>query len=352
MKRVGYLYERMASPENCILAEKAMVKNKRSSNRRARKIANDPEKYGLALCEKLQAGRYQFHPSRESRLQESYKTKQRDLLVPCLEDQAAEQAWLLVAVPYIMKRNYYYNCASIPEAGQTRACNGLKKWLRRKDYKYGMTLDIRHFYQTLPHELVLAGLRRIFKDERFIGFAADCMASVSDTGVGIAIGHPISHWLANVALMELDHRIKREFPDVRYVRYMDDMAFLCSNKRHLKQACIMIRSYLGEWGMQLKKGWQVFRIRNRGLKFLSYRFFHGYTILRKPLMIRIARRIRRAQTRLSLKTAQSIMSYYGILKHCDSFNFMKARVWPYISFNTVRKEISRHAKDSHVCGAA
>ena len=340
----------MITLENCIEAERLVGKNK-PDNRMARHISTNADKYGAKLYKKLKDGTYKFHESRVSSVNDSYKGKTRNLLIPCLEDQAVQQAWLIIAIPFIMRRNYYYNCGSIPGAGQTRATEALRRWLRKKNYKYGMSTDIHHFYESVPHAVVIRGLRRIFKDEKFIGYAAQMMESMSNTGVGIAIGHPVSHWLANVALMEIDHEIKREFPDVKYVRYMDDMAFLCNNKRHLRKVKELLQKRLTERGMKLKHTWQIFRIKGRGLQFLSYRFFYKKTILAKRLMYRIARKMKRASTHMSLHMAMGVVSYYGILKHCDSHNFMVSRVYPYVNIKKCRRLISYAAKDN-VCRAA
>lgn len=348
--RVGFLYEKMIALENCIQAEVLIGKNK-PDNRMARYISSHAESYGKDLHRQFVNGTFHFHESRKAVIKESYKGKTRNLLIPCLEDQAAEQAWLLIATPYIERRNYYYNCGSIPNAGQTRATDALRKWLSKKNYKYGMTTDIRHFYETCPHTAVIRGLRRIFKDERFVQFAQQMMDSMSPAGVGLAIGHPVSHWLANVALMEIDHEISRRFPDVRHARYMDDMAFLSNNKRHLRQVLQYIQKYLGNNGMQLKNNWQIFRIEGRGLQFLSYRFFYKKTVLTKRLMYRIARKMRRASKHMSVHMAMGVVSYIGILKHCDSYNFRVQRVYPYVNPKRCRRLISNASKDN-VCRAA
>lgn len=344
-KRVGFLWERMIAEDNCIEAERDMAKNK-PDNSMARHIGAHAEKYGSTLCAKLTYGTFVFHESKETFIKDSYKGKTRRLQIPCLEDQAAMQAWLRIASPYIERRNYFYNCGSIPKAGQSRAVEALKKWLRGpKPPKWGGTTDIRKFYETCPHWVVIRGLRRIFKDEKFIDFAAQMMAAMSDTGVGLAIGYPVSHWFANIALMEIDHELRRLFPDVKFTRYMDDIAFVSRNKRHLRKAIEYLARRLGAFRMELKRTWQIFQIRLRGITFLSYRFFQGFTILAKQLMYRIARKMRRAATNMSVHMAQGVISYIGILKHCNSYNFRKDYVYPNVNPKKCRRLISNESKN-------
>ena len=344
-KRVGFLWERMIAEDNCIEAERDMAKNK-PDNSMARHIGAHAEKYGSTLCAKLTYGTFVFHESKETFIKDSYKGKTRRLQIPCLEDQAAMQAWLRIASPYIERRNYFYNCGSIPKAGQSRPVGALKDWLKGpKPPKWGGVTDIKKFYESCPHWVVIRGLRRIFKDEKFIDFAAQMMAAMSSTGVGLAIGYPVSHWFANVALMEIDHELRRLFPDVKFTRYMDDIAFVSRNKRHLRKAIEYLAKRLGEFGMKLKKTWQIFQIRLRGITFLSYRFFPGFTILAKQLMYRIARKMRRAATNMSVHMAQGVISYIGILKHCNSYNFRKDYVYPNVNPKKCRRLISNESKN-------
>lgn len=333
--------EKMFTEENFIRAEKLMGKNKRD-NRKARYISHNAERYGKALLEEVKTG-YTWHSPREKTITDSYKGKTRNLKIPCLKDQAAQIAWLNIATPFIEKRNYPYNCGSIPHAGQTRCVKALKKWLKNKKMKYGATTDIRKFYDTCPHWVVRQGLERIFKDKAFVDYAMGFVASMSDNGIGIAIGYPSSHWMANIALMELDHELKRIFPDVKYTRYMDDMGFASPNKRKLRKAVDLAKARIEEYGMRMKK-WSVFRIRNRGMTYLSYRFFNGYTLLTKKLMVRIARRMRKAKESMSVHAALSCVSYFGVLKWCNSYNFRLAYVYPFASPKTCVRIISESAK--------
>lgn len=341
MKRIGHLMEKMLTEENFIKAERLVGKNK-PKNRVAKHISRNAEKYGTLLLEEVKNG-YQWHTPKRKTITDSYKGKTRDLKIPCLKDQAAQIAWLNIAAPIIEKRNYFYNCGSIPHAGQTRCVKALKRWLKDPKMKYGATTDIRKFYDTCPHNAVRRGFERIFKDKAFVDYAMGFVASMSDNDIGLAIGYPVSHWLANVVLMELDHELKRNYPTVKFTRYMDDVGLVARNKRMLRRAVLFLKDGIEKIGMRLKK-WAVFRIKGRGMAYLSYRFFNGYTVLSKRLMVRISRRMKRAGENMSVHAALSIISYFGILKWCDSYNFRKAYVYPYATKRMCVRIISNNAK--------
>lgn len=345
MKRTGYLMQKMMTEENFIRAERLLGKNK-PDNRRARYISAHADFYGRKLYGMVKSGKFRWHEPRTKTIMDSYNCKQRNLKIPRLVDQAVKLAWLNVAQPYILRKNYYYNCGSVPGAGQTRAVKGVKRMLKDPRRRYAATLDIRKFYDTCPHWAIRKGLMRVFKDKTFVDFAMGFVASMSDTGVGIAIGYPVSHWLANLVLAEMDTTITNKYPDVKYVRYMDDMTIASANKRHLRWAVKEAKAYIERYGMALKK-WPIYDRRACGVTFLSYRFFGTHTLLKKRLMYRISRRARRAGQRMTVHAAAGMMSYLGILKYCDSYYFRRDRVYPYVRKSTLAKIISKAARSCH-----
>ena len=97
-----------------------------------------------------------------------------------------------------------------------------------------------------------------------------------------------------------------------------------------------------DYRLDIKKNWQVFRTDSRGIDFLGYRFFHHKTIMRKRTAYRLARRMRLISKKdtASMKDASAVMSYMGITAHCDSRNFVKRYVVPFVSLFQM-KEIHR-----------
>jgi hypothetical protein len=127
-KRIGYLYEKLVSTENCIKAEKLMSKNK-PKNQMAKQIGANAEEYGRQLSELLKNDGWVPSKSREFDIVDSYKGKTRHLKVPCLLDQSVQYSWMNVATPYIEKRNYFYiavytRCGRI---GRQRHCRNARK---------------------------------------------------------------------------------------------------------------------------------------------------------------------------------------------------------------------------------
>ncbi|MDD3288432.1 MAG: reverse transcriptase domain-containing protein [Alphaproteobacteria bacterium] len=339
-KRVGYLYEQVISPENCIAATTEMTKNKNKS-KKAMRIRANAETYGKALADELASGNWNPSPYKEHTVVDGVRKKERHIRVPCLHDQAVHHAVMRVTIPHIMRRNYYYNCGSIPGAGQTRATKAMQKWMKR-GYRYYAQFDVRHFYETCSHTVVMMALRRYFKDERFLALHQKILDSM---GPGLAIGFYPAQWYGNIVLMLIDFRIKSTIlPNCKYVRYMDDMVILYNNKRALKRAKLEIEFLLNALGLALNQKWKVGRVNSHGITFLAYRFFNGYTLIKKPLMHRITRKIRRTKRCLNPKNAKGVMSYLGLLKPCNSYTLRRTKVYPLINIHQCKEVISRESK--------
>lgn len=348
-KRIGYLYEKVIDPDSCAQAVIEMTRGKHK-NRRAMIMRENAAIYGKNLANDLASGRWVPAPYKEHTVQDGTHKKERRIKVPCLRDQAVHHAIMRITTPYIERRNYFYNCGSLPGAGQIRATRAMRRWMSgHKVMKYCVQLDIRHFYENCPHWAVMQALGRIFKDKRFLDLHRRILASMGD---GLAIGFYPSQWYANLVLMWVDFRIKQKIiPECRYVRYMDDMCILGNNKRKLHRARDAIALELAALGMTLKRNHRLFKIGSGGVQFLSYRFFKGYTLLKKELMYRISRGIRRALVTKTLHRALSAISYVGLLKHCDSYNFRLARVYPLIKINRLRRFISHENRAGRIAGS-
>lgn len=159
-------------------------------------------------------------------------------------------------------------------------------------------------------------------------------------------GNYTSQWFANFYLQSLDHYIKEQLKVKYYLRYMDDMALFGRNKKELHKCRLLIDKFLHDEGLRLKENWQLFKTDSRPIDFLGYRFYRGYTTLRRNNFLRIKRRVQKIYKRkkIRLVDVQAMISYNGWLKHCDSFNYKNKYVKPYITIKKCRGVIKNASK--------
>lgn len=97
-------------------------------------------------------------------------------------------------------------------------------------------------------------------------------------------------------------------------------------------------------GMSINHDWQVFQKKGRPIVMLSYRYFRGYTLLRKDTMYVIAASIKTTARSMNAHLCRAAMSHIGITRHCNSYNFRKAHVYPILSIKRSKELISRADK--------
>ena len=201
--------------------------------------------------------------------------KERTIIVPTMEELLVQHCIVNAMKPMFCKGMYEHSYASLPGRGAHKGKQVIEKWIRTdpKNCKYVLKMDIRHFFDTIPHDRLKAKLKKTVHDEKML----DLLFRIIDvTEVGIPLGFYTSQWLSNWYLQGLDHFIKEQLCAVHYMRYMDDMVIFGSNKRVLHRMRQAISDYLEkELGLELKANWQVFRFsygNNQGRIWTSWAF--------------------------------------------------------------------------------
>lgn len=354
MKRVGYIYEKIYAIDNIKQAIMSASLGKRNQNRVKRVIQNI-DIVAVKIQKMLVNKDYIPSPYIIKTVHDGANKKERTIYKPRFyPDQIIHWALMLQIQNIIMRGMYEYNCGSVPGRGASYGQKILRHWLDtdRKNTKYCLKMDIAKFYPSISNEILKQMFRRKIKDK-------DCLwliDTIIDSSMGLPIGNFTSQWFANFFLEGLDHFIKEKLGVKYYVRYVDDLVLLGPNKKKLHKARKDIASYLEVANLKLKGNWQVFKVNNRDIDFLGFRFFRHKTILRKRNALRIRRRFKKISKKrwLSYKDACAVVSYWGWIKRSDSYNFYNNVVKQLVSIKKSRKVISNYAKtlclctDSHV----
>ncbi len=349
MKRIGFLYERIISLDNC---REAIIKASKGKTHRkyVSEILENLEYYAQDLSLRLQTDTFTT-PYKHRVIQDGLSHKKRDLEIPSFyPDQCAHHALIQVLKPIVMKSAYYWSCGNIKGRGIKRACIGVDRATKRhpKKAKYCFKADIKKFYPNVNHDVLKEALARKIKDKKALAL----YYRIIDTHPnGIPIGNYTSPWFAEFILQSLDHFIKEQCHIKFYIRYADDIVLIDSKKRKLHKAVKGIMELLNRFKFKLKENWQVFKIyrngKGRKIDFVGNCFAIGFTTIRKTkalAFIRQARRILKRQkngTPVSLKMAEGFISRSACLKRTDSFSLSKKYYCPIDIFNL--KEVIRHA---------
>lgn len=356
MKRVGFLYEEIASIDNCRKAVIDAFKNKKAHfKRKNKKYLAYSEDYARQLSEMLKNKAFTPSPYRKFELMDGIKKKQRTISTTVFfPDQCIHRAICQVLERVIMRGAYFYSCSSIKGKGQTFVKDSVQTWFRKdkKHTKYCFKFDIRHFYESVDNDTLKQKLRRVIKD-------ADCLElldKIIDNSNGLPIGTMLSPRLANFFLQDFDHYIKEQCGARYYIRYADDCCIFASSKRELHRIREKIITFLRREGLELKDDWQVFLVygdwkKKRQIKrigrrvdYCGYAMSHVNTTLRKNISLRAMRNCRKLKAgRFTIKRCRRLMAYNGWLIHTDSRNFQNEYVNEV--YNKAKEVISNYDKE-------
>lgn len=343
MKRHGFLYQQIYDIENIKLAIKNASKGKRN-RRRVKHILDNSDEYAERIHLMLKHKVYSPSAYVEQTIFDGSNKKERVIHKPKFyPDQIIHWALMQVIQPYIQQGFYEHSCGSIPNKGTSYGHRLIKKWLKdKKNTKYCLKLDVSKFYPSIDKNILKDKFRTKFKDEDLL-WLLDTI--VDSSHQGLPIGNYTSQWFANFYLKDLDHKIKNEYKATYYIRYIDDIVIFGNNKKKLHKMRKEIECQLNHINLRLKPNWQVFKVDDRGVDFLGYRFFRNKMILRKRNALRIRRRAKRlAKREVLVSDAQAIISYWGWLKKSNSFYFYNQHIKPYLPIKEARRIVSDNTK--------
>ena len=259
---------------------------------------------------------------------------------------------------------YEHSYGSIPGRGTVRAVQKLQSWMRfvhRKPVQWFMgKLDIAKFFFRVPIEVQLRELGRPLNDPDMMWFletaircdgrpfglplhCTDVTTAERISGIGMQVGSLISQMTANVVLTPADHFIKRELHVPYYIRYMDDMMILCPSKAQTWDAIGQIDDFLRErLGLQLNEKTAVLPVGHR-VEFVGRMVSPSKVELRKSTSLQMKRHLDYVREHYSTGELpldycnQVIISYLGLMKHCDCDELRKQVLEDFV--------LVRHSRD-------
>lgn len=174
------------------------------------------------------------------------------------------------------------------DKGRELALRRAEQFARRFDYS--LKLDVRKYFDSIPHDRLLCELERRFRDKRVVALWRRIVETYATApGRGLPIGALTSQHLANFYLAPLDRFVKETLRIKGYLRYMDDL--VCFGDRDcLRRANRAIEQFLSEsLGLELNPARSLQPL-TRGVGFLGYRIFPEGSVLKRASRQRFLRR--------------------------------------------------------------
>lgn len=327
MKRYGHLYPQVYDLDN-IRAAHRNARQGKGHYPEVRRVEKAPEVYFTRIQEMLKKRTYQT--SGYTHFETLCSGKQRHISkLPYFPDRIVHHAIMLVVEPIWARTLIADTYACIKGRGIHRGARRIKDALKQdpSGTRFCLKCDVKQFYPSVDHAILKRVLRRKIKDADLLWL----LGEIIDSAPGLPIGNYLSQHFGNLYLSGLDHWLKEEARCRYYYRYCDDLVVLHGNKAFLHDLRGRIQAVLqDELALELKGNWQVFPVAVRGVDFLGYRFFPGYTLARKGIAKRFKRKVgrirRRGRSMEPCQVVNSLMSYHGWFVHANCRRLLQSHL--------------------------
>jgi len=245
-------------------------------------FAAQAERHLQQLHEQLRTGSYQPLPVRRVWIDKPGSTEQRPLGIPAIRDRVVQTALRQVLEPIweagFAEQSYGFR----PGRGCLDALHRVEELLKA-GYTFVVDADLKSYFDTIPHERLLADVGHRVADQRVLDLVTAYLKAGVLDGLqewtpeeGTPQGAVISPLLANLYLNEFDHAMAQT--GYQLIRYADDFVILCRSQAEAERALAEVRQLVEARGLTLhpSKTRLVDASQAGGFDFLGYHFERGY----------------------------------------------------------------------------
>ena len=229
------------------------------------------------LAAALRDGSYEPSAIRRVFIPKPGSHEQRPLGIPTVRDRTVQ-----AAIRYVIEPIFDWEFAE--HSYGFRPGRGCKDALRRVDsllkegYAYVVDVDLKSYFDTIPHDRLMGRMRERIADERLLGLIESFLKAgiwdgleETEPEAGAPQGAVLSPLLSNIYLNPLDHLMAKQ--GWQMVRYADDFVILCRSGSEAEHALQQVRQWCEAEGLTLHPTkTKIVDVRNEGFDFLGYHF--------------------------------------------------------------------------------
>jgi len=265
------------------------------------------------LSEDLQSGLYRPQQICRHYIPKPGSKEKRPLGIPTVRDRVVQTA-VLNALEPIFEREFAEHSYGF------RPGRGCKDALRRVDqllkagYTYVVDADLKSYFDTIPHDRLLALVAQKVWDGRVLSLIEAFLKQGVLDGLrewtpeeGSPQGGCISPLLSNIYLNPLDHLMAQQ--GFEMVRYADDFVILCRSPEAAANALALVQQWTAEAGLKLHpEKTKIVDTQTDVFDFLGYRFQRGRRYPRPKSLQKLKDAIRAKTKRTSGESLMKIIN--------------------------------------------
>jgi len=275
------MYANIYDMDNLYKASHNALKNKKSKHSPAKFWLNEDREL-LKIHQELKEKCYEWGGYSSFILND--QGVERRISVAPFRDRVLHHAIMQNIEPLFEKSFIYDSYANRKGKGTLGALKRAKYYANK--YKYVLQLDIKKFFPSIDHEILLKLLRKKIEcketmklieqliensnkqDDAFFYFKDDNLFSPYEQRKGIPLGNLTSQFFGNLYLNPFDHFVKEELRVKGYIRYVDDTLYFSNSYAELENVVKDIEAFL-----------VVYRVKLHPLKIKLLKTQTGFTFL-------------------------------------------------------------------------
>ena len=217
------------------------------------------------LCEALREGRFHFGDYESFTIRDP---KERVITAASFPERVVHLAVMNVLEPVFERRQIFDSYACRPGKGSEAAV--LRTFHFAKSHPSFLKLDVRKYFDSIDHTILMSQLSRIIKDDGVSRILGDIVESYCRSpGKGLPIGNLTSQYFANHYLSPLDHEVLDRLRLGPWIRYMDDVICLGRAKDDMARLYNQVSGF-AKLNLQLSLKPKILDSCDAGIPFLGF----------------------------------------------------------------------------------
>lgn len=313
------------------------------------------------LEQQLKVGSYQPQSIKRVHIPKAGTKETRPLGIPTVRDRVVQNALRHVLEPILERQFAAHSYGFRPNRGCKDALRRVDQLVKR-GFKYTVDVDLKSYFDTIPHDRLLNELRKYVADNSVLGLVekflqADILDGLEQWTpvMGAPQGAIISPLLSNLYLNDLDHLLAGQGYEM--TRYADDFVIQCRTLEEAEAALALVRVWTADRGLTLHPTkTQIVNVDVDGFEFLGYRFIKHRRFPRHKSLGKFKDTIRGKTRRNNGQSLQAIIvnvnrtlrGWYEYFKHSWKTTFPDLDGWVRMRLRSILRR-RRKARGRGTC---